>query len=832
MTHRRLAALVLLLATLPAILPADSSIAGAERSVCERLNDAGRFSEALPHCRSAALAQRAETAAALPRDDAGALGRSLTLLGLALEMTGDRRAAEASYLEALDRHRTQRRQQLEALVLSNLAALAIGAGDYHAALVWLEQEEAVARQALAAGVADWPEAELDYVRINRSVALEQLGAYSEALAELRPISRPALSTGSGSTDSAETAALTVNLAVLYRNLGDPRRALVLLDRALAAYRRLGDRSALANVHLNRALVQAMNLRAPGPAASELEQALAFALASGDRGEELRIRCAQGDLLLQRGDLAAARLAFTSALATADASDAAAGRWSAEAGLGRVARAAGDSAAALSHLRAAIAGIEQVGADLESSALRGGLLADQRAVYAAAVDLLAERALATSGSGREAAALEALALAEQAKARELLDALGGGTAEPLSPAAIRAATPRLGSTLVYFFGERRLWRWRSANGSWSLADAGESMALARLVTRTHRHLANAEAADAGDLAQLAQRLLPQDLPGGAELRIIPDGRLFYLPFELLPAPQGGGALIERIAVSYLPSLSVLAHLRSPAANARWHLAALADPALPPTLGSGEASGFAGLLARRFGLPPLPGAVREVESAARFLGAPSAVDIGSAASETRLRERAAEGSRVLHIAAHTVVDEGLAGGVALFLAADKESASASDGLVTAGELARLPLAADLAILSGCRTAVAETSANGGPGEGRALASLSGALLGAGASGVVASLWQVGDAATAALMEQFYFELARGVRPASALRRAKLRLAHDPRWSGAPAWAGFVLLGDPGPVAPADTLWRWLAAAAVALAGGTLLAAATRRRPEPRN
>lgn len=832
MPPRRSAALALFLATLPATLQAETSIAEAERSVCERLNDSGRYSEALPHCRSAAQAQRAKTAAGASADDGGALGRALTSLGLALEMTGDRQPAEAAYLEALARHRAERRQELEALVLSNLAALAIGGGDYHAALLWLEQEEAVARQALAAKIEDWPEAELDYVRINRSVTLEQLGAYSEALAELRPISGLALSPGSGSADSAETAALTVNLAVLYRNLGDPRRALVLLDRARAAYLRIGDRSALANVHLNRALVQAMNLRAPGPAATELDQALALALGSGDRGEEVRIRCAQGDLLLQGGNLTAAREAFTLALARAAASDAAAGRWAAEAGLGRVARAAGDPAAALSHLSAAIAAIEHVGADLESSALRGGLLADQRAVYAAGVDLLAERALATAGAEREAAALEALALAERAKARELLDALGGGAAEPLSPAAILAATPRLGSTLVYFFGERRLWRWQTAGGSWSLSDAGEPTMLARLVTRTHRHLANAEAAAAGDLAELAERLLPQDLPAGAELRIVPDGRLFYLPFELLPAPQGGGALIERIAVSYLPSLSVLVHLRAPAANARWRLAALADPALPPTVGSGVAGTFAGLLARRFGLPSLPGAVREARSAARFLGEPSAVDIGGAATEPLLRERAVEGSRVLHIAAHTVVDEGLAGGVALFLAAGKESDSASDGLVTAAELARLPLTTDLAILSGCRTALAETSAAGGPGEGRALASLSGALLGAGAAGVVASLWQVGDAATAALMEQFYFELARGVRPALALRRAKLRLAHDPRWSDAPAWAGFVLLGDPGPVAPADTLWRWLAAAAVAVAGGALLAAATRRRSAPRD
>ena len=129
----------------------------------------------------------------------------------------------------------------------------------------------------------------------------------------------------------------------------------------------------------------------------------------------------------------------------------------------------------------------------------------------------------------------------------------------------------------------------------------------------------------------------------------------------------------------------------------------------------------------------------------------------------------------------------------------------------------------MLSGCRTALAETELTGsdGAGGGRALASLSGALLGAGARGVVASLWEVGDDATAALMEQFYFELARGRRPASALRRAKLRLAHDPRWAGAPGWAGFVLLGDPGPVTRPYANWSALAAAIAAIAAIAALA-----------
>ncbi len=805
----------------------------AAREACERLNDTGSYAEALPHCRDAADLRRPVESG--PAD--GDLGRSLTSLGLALEMTGDRRSAEASYREALALHRSVGQHEAEALVLSNLAALAIGGGDYAAALAWLAAEEAVTRRALAEGDAAWAPAELDYVRMNRSVALEQLGAYAEALAEIRPVADHLLAAGDETTTRRESAALAVNLAVLYRNLGDPRRALTLLERARLVYERLGDRSALANVHLNRGLAYQLNLRAPERADEELSRALALARESGDRGEEIRTLCALGDLRLAGGHFSDARTAFEGALAAAIASDAAAGRWTAQAGLGRVARDAGDPALALDHLRAAIAGIESTGAALGDAALRGGLLSDQRAVYAAAVDLLAERALELEGPEEERAALEALTIAEQARARELLDALaGGGGGAPLPAAGLPASSARLGPAIVYFFGERHLWRWEHEDGRWRIAAAGEPAEIRALVTRVHRPLARAQPAPSDVLARLSHLLLPQRLPAGSELRIVPDGRLFYLPFELLPDPERSGRnLVERFAVSYLPSISVLAHLRSPAATARWNVAALADPELPIRPAAGGSSSLADLLAQRFGLPPLPGAAREARDAAARLGEPSAVELGRAATEAKLRQRAGEGVRVLHIAAHTVVDESLAGGVALFLApgnratdpggapGDAALATADDGLVTAAELARMPLEVDLAVLSGCRTAVAETGMTGGDGAGggRALASLSGALLGAGSRGVVASLWEVGDAATAALMEQFYFELARGVRPATALRRAKLRLARDPRWAEAPGWAGFVLLGDPGAIAPPRATWRWLGGALAAMAlGGALL------------
>jgi CHAT domain-containing protein len=61
-------------------------------------------------------------------------------------------------------------------------------------------------------------------------------------------------------------------------------------------------------------------------------------------------------------------------------------------------------------------------------------------------------------------------------------------------------------------------------------------------------------------------------------------------------------------------------------------------------------------------------------------------------------------------------------------------------------------------------------------------------------VASLWQVPDRATADLMALFYRGLlSENLAPASALRRAQLELAKDPRYRDPYYWAGFVFQGE---------------------------------------
>lgn len=780
----------------------------AHNNACAALNDLGRYGEAIAHCRTAAQLRRAGVGTLL--------ADTLVNLALALEATGDPEGADAAYQEAGASYRAAGSAADEALVLSNRASLAVGRGDFGAALERTAEAEALAR---AAGDDSWATEELRVVHLNRAVILERLGAYREALAELQA------ARAAGGRDPAHAALERLNVAVLYRNLGDPWRALAELDGAAADSARLGATFA-ATLSLNRGLVHLINLEDPAAALPEFETALAAAEAAGDVPRQAWVRVARGEAGLALGRLAEAEADFRAALDLARSADAAESRWQGLAGLGRAAARRGDPAAALEHLAAAIDEIDRVAAGSGAARWREGLVADQRSVFAAAVDLLARRALA----GDLPAAAEALAVGERARARELLVHLAGAGSAPLDAAAIRAGAGRDGPVVVFFAGAERLWRFLLADGEVAVADVGATAARLAEALAVHASLARGEVPDPALLELLGEALLG-GLPTFDELTLVPDRTLFYLPFDLLPIPDAPGVrLLDRTALATAPSLSVRARLLArPAARApRWNLLALADPELPARPATASATA---LIASRFDLPALPAARLEASRAAARLGGETVVEVGRAASEARLAERAREGARVLLIAAHTLIDERLERGVAIFLAPSPAgSDTAGDGALEPPELAALPLAVDLAVLSGCRTALS------GHGDGRSLASLSGGLLAGGARGVVATLWEVGDQPAAALMDLFFWELGRGTPPRRALQRAKRRLAGDERWAGRLDWSAFVLIGEPPAVAPRRPIVPALAVAALLVAAVLLVRlggrrAAARERPVSR-
>ncbi|BAY06893.1 CHAT domain-containing protein [Calothrix sp. NIES-2098] len=98
-----------------------------------------------------------------------------------------------------------------------------------------------------------------------------------------------------------------------------------------------------------------------------------------------------------------------------------------------------------------------------------------------------------------------------------------------------------------------------------------------------------------------------------------------------------------------------------------------------------------------------------------------------------------------------------------------------------------AIDLLVLSACETAA---------GDSRAALGLAGIAVQSGARSTLATLWSVNDEATAALMIQFYKEIAQNQKKAEALRNAQLFLLSgqlNPKFKHPYYWAPFVLVGN---------------------------------------
>lgn len=181
-----------------------------------------------------------------------------------------------------------------------------------------------------------------------------------------------------------------------------------------------------------------------------------------------------------------------------------------------------------------------------------------------------------------------------------------------------------------------------------------------------------------------------------------------------------------------------------------------------------------------MPRLPYSGEEVQRVARYARR-SHVLLRDAASERALRTADLSNVRVLHVAAHAIVDDRSLQHNLIALT----PGGGDDGRVGPEELSALRLKQTLVVLSGCRTV------GGAVLGGEGLRGLVAPLLEAGAAAVVATQWPIGDASILPMVDRLYAQLAQGKSVAQALRDAKRDALHD----GVPAsvWAAFVVVGD---------------------------------------
>jgi CHAT domain-containing protein len=148
------------------------------------------------------------------------------------------------------------------------------------------------------------------------------------------------------------------------------------------------------------------------------------------------------------------------------------------------------------------------------------------------------------------------------------------------------------------------------------------------------------------------------------------------------------------------------------------------------------------------------------------------------------------KYVHFATHAIFNNEHPELSGIVLSLVNKSGGEQDGFLKAYEVYNLKLNADLVVLSSCRTALGKEV------RGEGLLSLTRGFIYAGASRVLASLWNVSDEATAELMISFYKNLIGGQRAShsSAIRAAQIEMWNSKRWRSPYFWAGFTLQGEP--------------------------------------
>lgn len=869
----------------------------------------GRPADAAP------AAERALNTGAASRDHAIVARARLQLAQLAADH-GDNQKAAAHLAAALPASRAAKDTILSISVLEALGRNARARGDNQGALA--HQGEAITA-AEDAGSLDL----IVRARGARSTTLLGLGRFDEALADAQaaydrlPADAPARLRASAAFALAQVQAHLWNLdrAVVlwgdaldhYRKAGlqigvaattkqrmDTWLALGELDKAaadgtaaLALFERTGSAGTTPELFARLALIEARR----GNAARARELA---ARAEPQASVDPRRRFTENDLgltSLYLGDYDGAVSRFTrvheQAIALGDLEYA----WRALHMRGRARLASGSQAAAERDLREAVATLERMRRTLPDAGLRASFMSDRRDVYAT----LAEATLRRPGAADDARALDAMSIAEQSRARSLVEQLAEADARKSDPRLerIRAEEAAWSSRLTAL--QQRVLALPEAERPAALADLdradAEYDALVIRLRRDHgayRALVNPEptspqrlrtVAGAGEV--LVSYLFTFD--GGIAWAMrdgrivtyrIPERRRIEAQVRLMNALVLAGDVegLRELGASMFETLLGPARAMTAAAS---RLTIVADgplhrlpfgllrpgrdgPWLAETLPSAfvpSATALARIRGRDRGRAPqaLAAFAAGGEGATRTTGLTDATVRGTlehAAREiseiARLVDHAGD-VRVMPEADETAVKTAglgnyrvlhFAAHAAIDETAPRRSAillgrsQADDGLLQLNEIAALDLRARLVVAAACRSHLGR----GIGGEG--LMSLTRAFLQAGADGVVAALWDVDDGETRTFMRLFYAGLRAGRAPDDALRHAQSRMIASGGRSAHPQnWAGFVLTGSAAapiftePAPPAVPGARWLWLIAAALLPAGALAWRVRRARAPR-
>jgi CHAT domain-containing protein len=282
---------------------------------------------------------------------------------------------------------------------------------------------------------------------------------------------------------------------------------------------------------------------------------------------------------------------------------------------------------------------------------------------------------------------------------------------------------------------------------------------------------------------------------SRLIVIADGGLQRVPFQVLKAlPSATEPLVAQFEIVDAPSASALASVR----QERMHrqpgtkmVVGFGDAVFAPDSSKpvqADAQTRAGESRNVVTLPTLFNAKRELRAIEDLAGNDSAFYTKYAATRDNFLNMNFSQFRIVHVVTHGILNDVEPQLSGLYLTRVDAENRPLAGFVGLTDIYKMNTSVDLVVLSACQTALGKEL------RGEGLIGLTRGFMYAGAASVVASLWQVDDAASAELMKYFYtYLLQDGMTPPAALRAAQNKIRAQPKWRSPFYWAGFTIQGD---------------------------------------
>ena len=313
------------------------------------------------------------------------------------------------------------------------------------------------------------------------------------------------------------------------------------------------------------------------------------------------------------------------------------------------------------------------------------------------------------------------------------------------------------------------------------------------------------------------------PTARRLRIVPDGRLGYVPYDVLlekpttadwQEPSHIPYLLNKYAISEAFALRQIgfdAPSSVPALNFAGFGIEYADKPADVTTAL-EPSADDGLLnaTRSSKMGRLRFAATEVKAIQQLLKTGS-IWLNKDAQKQAFMDNAPRAG-ILHLAMHGFSDEKQPLNSGLVFSKNPHDTTKNAEILRGYDIYNLPLQAHLAVLSACHTGDGELQ------HGEGVMSLARTFSMAGCASEIMSLWSIPDKTTSDIMTNFYVFWHNGLPKDIALQQAKQAYLKQttPQFATPNYWAATVIIGDLSSIEPTnrhDLRW-WLGSLLVAI------------------